>query len=922
MMLINKMVLSSALMVVSSYVLAESTNVYDPTVGSLSLPSVNVPSGNGDFQRYSAILTQLPADPALPNQMTFSLQKGAELSQIPRDLAYFTPSAGKVAFPVSVLGANFYWVEMMSMADGIGPVKFVLDLATGVKEASKIKLLTVSKSGSEAGRVRITGAGGRINCGNDSCWAELGSSSDVVLTAEGVDTKKTAMAWTGCDSSTANTCTVKPGNAGIRSVEVKLNDIVPSFCFKKEGEVQVALSSTFGSSPSPGEILDFGSVQMGTSALSNVTIKGPAITASDDLCVQSMGLSGPNVADFKIIEPTFPQNPEYLTFKPKTATLVLVQCTPSAESMRQAVLTLKTNDPSQPIISYTMKCKGIKEAQPSYWSDPRFNTELDFKGSARNQETTPIRIFVSNRGQLPLDAYKIKVSGTNASDFLFKGPDSLTLQPNEPKKFFEISCKPTDLGARTGLLELGSNDPDHLTISHPLKCEGITTCLGGDFAPKENINTEIVSEVGRGYDSSYDQFKPESCLNGSISQIGHEEAFISETVVDNLTEVEKSFSTGGSAKVGWWIFAKARAAANFIASAKETDRSTTFVYRFRVFLPNKQFNINQNDPLSAIGKKVINVPSCWKNACGSYYISQIEQGTDLYVFVKLLFSDSTAKANFSTDASAKASFLFGLVKAQAAVSAATASTETTSYSGVSVFAFQRGGDAVKLANIFNAGSTTGNNNGMDSSITCSISHASTKDKDFTACKEVMNNILVYAKTDFMNGAKHNPMNLGYIFSRYDELSIGSPTVDFEASPAVIEARQALADAYNRELENYATLRELLNGTLTTNSRSLVNQLLGKVDYNIEVIRSMAAWCFSDLSRCVDKQRQAIAFEIDTITLSDNTKVKGMLKIYNRTVTATGTLGVDNVTLEGNRYKFGITDDDKVPNKNFVYLIKQ
>jgi len=211
---------------------------------------------------------------------------------------------------------------------------------------------------------------------------------------------------------------------------------------------------------------------------------------------------------------------------------------------------------------------------------------------------------------------------------------------------------------------------------------------------------------------------------------------------------------------------------------------------------------------------------------------------------------------------------------------------------------------------------------MDSSITCSISHASTKDKDFTACKEVMNNILVYAKTDFMNGAKHNPMNLGYIFSRYDELSIGSPTVDFEASPAVIEARQALADAYNRELENYATLRELLNGTLTTNSQSLVNQLLGKVDYNIEVIRSMAAWCFSDLSRCVDKQRQAIAFETDTITLSDNTKVKGMLKIYNKTITATGTLGVDGVTLEDNRYKFGVTDDDKVPNKNFVYLIKQ
>jgi len=913
MMLINKMVLSSALMVVSSYVLAESTNVYDPTLGSLSLPSVNVPAGNGDFARYAATLIQLPTDPAQPNQMAFSLQK-AEPSQIQRDLAYFTPSAGKVAFPVSVLGANFYWVEMMSVANGIGPVKFVLDLATGVKEASKIKLLSVSKSGSEAGKVKITGGG--INCGNDSCWAELNSSSDVVLTAEGVDTKKTAMAWTGCDSSTANTCTVKPGGAGIRSVEVKLNDIVPSFCFKKEGEVQVALSSTFGSSPSPGEVLDFGSVQMGTSALSNVTIKGPAITASDDLCVQSMGLSGPNVADFKIIEPAFPQNPEHLTFKPKTATLVLVQCTPSAESMRQAVLTLKTNDPSQPIINYTMKCKGIKEAQPNYWSDPRFNTELDFKGSARNQETTPIRIFVSNRGQLPLDAYKIKVSGANASDFLFKGPDSLALQPNEPKKFFEISCKPSDLGARTGLLELGSNDPDHLTISHPLKCEGVTTCLSSDFVPKDDINTEIISEVGRGYDSGYDQLKPESCLNGSISEIGGQEAYIFESVVDNLTEVTKSFSTGGGGGVNFWIF-RAKAAASFFSSSKQTERTTTFVYRFRVKLPNKQFNIDQNATLSTLGKRVINSPTCWRNSCGSNYISQIEQGADLYVFVKLHFGTRDEASNFNT--SVGASYLFGLAKAKANLSTTVATS--SSLSAVSLFAFQRGGDAVKLGNIFNASSGSDLKN-LDASIRCTLSNPDTKAKDFTACAEVINNILVYAKNDFMEGAKANPANLGYIFSDYNELGIGMPSIDFEPSSEVIAARQNLADAYNREQENYATVQDLLNQALIPSSKTLLNQLLGKIDYNIEVLRNMAAWCFSDLKRCVDKQRQATAFETDTITLSDNTKVKGMLKIYNKTVAATGILGVDGVALDGNRYAFFVTDDDGTPNKTPVYLIKQ
>jgi hypothetical protein len=85
---------------------------------------------------------------------------------------------------------------------------------------------------------------------------------------------------------------------------------------------------------------------------------------------------------------------------------------------------------------------------------------------------------------------------------------------------------------------------------------------------------------------------------------------------------------------------------------------------------------------------------------------------------------------------------------------------------------------------------------------------------------------------------------------------------------------------------------------------------------------MAAWCFSDLSRCVDKQRQATAFETDTITLSDNTKVKGMLKIYNKTVATAGILGVNGVALDGNRYAFFVTDDDRTPNKTPVYLIKQ
>ncbi len=78
---------------------------------------------------------------------------------------------------------------------------------------------------------------------------------------------------------------------------------------------------------------------------------------------------------------------------------------------------------------------------------------------------------------------------------------------------------------------------------------------------------------------------------------------------------------------------------------------------------------------------------------------------------------------------------------------------------------------------------------------------------------------------------------------------------------------------------------------------------------------MAAWCFSDLNRCPDKQKQATAFETEEkVTLSDGSKVKGMLKIYNQTTSPTtgATLGVDGVTLDGNRYSFSVTDNEGKP----------
>lgn len=901
---------------ISSPVFANATNVYDAGTGLLTLPVVHVPSGNGDFQRYSATLKQLPPDPAKPNKMIFSLKDAQllDVSSSPRETAYFAPSQGTLGFSLDVLGAGFYWIQMGAVAEGLN-IKFELDLASGIITAKENKILTLSKSGNLASKVKISGgniAGGNIDCGSGSCWTKL--TAPITLSAN-TDTVQTSVKWTGCDTNpTPVTCTVSPTTNGIRNVEVEIKDTIPSFCFATDG---TPISSTFKSTPAPNTVIDFGNVQVNTSALGNFIISAPP-TVGNDLCIQSMGLTGSNASDFKIIDPIFPSFPEFLKVPAKSAKPVFIECLPSAKSLRTAVLNLQTNDPSQPIIKYTLQCTGVNEPQPNYWSDPFAGAEIDFGGSARNQETTPTtKILINNRGLLPLEVYKLKVSGTNANDFLFKGATSLTIQPNDPAKAFEMSCKPSDLGFRQGLLELGSNDPSKTAITYPLKCEGVETCVM-DFPPTDDVNTTVVSQPGRGFSAKYGRFKPESCLNGEISEIGSTEFYLDGSVVDNLEEVASSLGVSGSFGVGFWGFGL-KAASSYVRESKETDRSTTFVYTFKVKLPNSQFKINQNDTLSALGKKVIRSPSCFENACGSNYVSQTEQGSDLHVFVKLDFASKEDKSAFQAGLSAN---YLSFVSLRLAMSQMNSSKDIKG--SVSIKAIQRGGDAIKLPNIFNAAKDPIDPtiNVIDATIKCALSSSTTTPNDFTQCEKVMNNILVYAKEDFANGASNKPQTLGYMYGRYSELGIGSPNVDFEASSEVLQARATLTNVYNRELDNYNIIKDLLNELWDSSSKNRLTQLLSKIDFNLDIIRQMAAWCYSDLKQCVDKQKQATGFENTTLLLSDGKAVKGMLKVYNYLVqTGAPPLGVDSVTLgTDNRYTFRVKD--VYGSERTIYLNKQ
>lgn len=911
----HKALWSSAIICLMTPISVSASNIYNSSTGLLTLPSVYFPSGDGDFQRYSATLEQVP-DPSKPNKMSFVLKdaKLLDASLFSQEVAYFTPSQGALGFSLDVLGAGLYWIKMDAVSDGLN-IKFALDLPSGIIPAQSRKILTVSKSGELAGKVKVSGEG--IDCGSGSCWTEF--TTPITLTAN-TDATKTSVKWTGCDATPDPvTCTVNPTSNGIRNVKVEIKDSIPSFCLDKEG---LPLSSTFKSTPTPNSVVDFGNVQVNTSALGNLMISAPS--SGGDLCVQSMGLTGSNANDFKIVDPVFPSFPAYLTFPVKSAKPIFIECSPSGKSLRTAILNLQTNDPAQPIIKYTLQCMGVNEPQPNYWSDPFAGAEIDFGGSARNQETTPTtKLMINNRGLLPLEVYKLKISGKNASDFLFKGATSLSIRPNGPTQAFEMSCKPSDLGFREGVLELGSNDPSKTAITYPLKCEGVETCVI-DYPPQDDINSEIISQPGRGFSAKYDRFKPESCLNGTLSEIGHTEFYLDGQIMNDITEVSKSLGISGDFDLNLKAF-KLKIAASYVRESVESSNAITFVYRFKVKLPNQQFNVNQADPLSAMGKKVIRSPSCFENACGSHYVSQIERGTDLFVFVRMEFSSQQQKEDIKASLDTSFKTLFSLKLALSSLS-----KESKLHGALSIKAIQRGGEATKLPNIFNASrnSSDPTKDVIDATIQCALSQSdTTAAKDFSQCEKVMNDILVYAKNEFATGASFEPQTLGYMYSRYNELSIGSPSVDFEPTPEVIQARTILMNAYNRELDNYNKVKALTGQLWDDSSKTLLTALLSKIDFNLDVIRQMAAWCYSDLKQCVDKQKQATAFENDTnVKLSNGTPVSGMLKVYNFLISKDSSpLGVKDVLLasDSTRYTFTLKDvSGKVSPSSPYYLNKQ
>lgn len=223
----------------------------------------------------------------------------------------------------------------------------------------------------------------------------------------------------------------------------------------------------YGSTPVEGSGIAFGSAVInGGTAEALLQIFE---TGNTTLQVGSPQLSGLNVADFAVGAPSpFPLS----IADGGAARTISLTCAPKAAGLRTATLTLSTNDPNLPQVSYFLTCNGTTVPKPAFGSKPAAPGPIDL-GSALVGGTVSASFTISSTGDadLHLGLSDPALAGANPTDFKLVNSPTPTLAP-EASQGLQLQCKPTALGIRTATLTLTTDEPSRPTVSFNLACSG------------------------------------------------------------------------------------------------------------------------------------------------------------------------------------------------------------------------------------------------------------------------------------------------------------------------------------------------------------------------------------------------------------------------------------------------------------------
>lgn len=216
----------------------------------------------------------------------------------------------------------------------------------------------------------------------------------------------------------------------------------------------------YGSTPvQPGPI-NLGNTSVGVPINTTFTIFE---TGNTTLTVSNPTIGGANPGEFSVLT-AFPLNIA------SGSQDVELRCNANAVGSRTATLTLSTNDPAHPSVTYNLLCNVQALPVPGFASEPAAPGPLDFGGVQVGQSASLDLTFLET-GNATLNLGPIDITGPNAADFSFNAFDTI-INDGEAPVVLPITCTPADEGLRTAVITLQTTDPLKPSVTYNLVCDG------------------------------------------------------------------------------------------------------------------------------------------------------------------------------------------------------------------------------------------------------------------------------------------------------------------------------------------------------------------------------------------------------------------------------------------------------------------
>lgn len=187
---------------------------------------------------------------------------------------------------------------------------------------------------------------------------------------------------------------------------------------------------------------------------------------SADLAGLALSFTGDHAGDWEVTQPP------PATVAPNMRATFTVKFTPSAKTMRRAVLSIASNDVAAPRDipltgrGWTPEISVKQDA--TVWGHGKIH---DFKWRRVGSESSTT-FTILNEGQEDLTGLALSLDGAEAGDFLITQDVAVTTLATGASTTFTVGCKPTATGVRNATVHIASNDEDEDPFDVKLACTG------------------------------------------------------------------------------------------------------------------------------------------------------------------------------------------------------------------------------------------------------------------------------------------------------------------------------------------------------------------------------------------------------------------------------------------------------------------